>query len=800
MSIESIGGRWSRCVLRCVSFTGLLLASGWMAAAQDLPTAESQVSVGRRLPPTTQSISGFSTSINAGSNTVVNRGPAELRREIADKIRRFEESQAANDSSPDAQVTLIGHLRFLESVYAQQQLLAEQAGETQQRESVLNEQQTRFDMLGWNALQLNSFLDLEELRNKQDDVRFQNQLVNRTTRSTTSMLESVRDQHASNERQRRQLQEALQRETDSAKQQRLRQEIGVLALRSRIAEELTRLRTQQLEANRIEHAVNLRQIEFYDQAIPAAAKNIPFTQQALGLQLQRWEDEESQLRQLLAQQQQKLMIVNDAIQATQSGDAPSDRRAIDSISRRSGASNSPASDRQPAEQRLQEMRRTLHRNIALANDATTSILLLRQAWKFRYQVVNGLASHDEMRRLSGEADKFLARIHDEEIVLDTRTEETRLDAGIVQRNESHLPDRIKRVQDEIRRDWFRMAAKRRSLLRQAERMYGRLKVELLQQIGSDSPHRRLARLFPALGGWWHYELIAVDDKPITVGKLLSALILMATGILVARFVSGMVGRKMLPRFGIHQGASLALQTIAFYSLFAFFGLLTLELLNIPITVLTFFGGAAAIAVGFGAQNILNNFMSGLIILGEQPIRVGDLIEVDGVHGTVEQIGGRSTRLRTGTNLEMIIPNSKFLENSVTNLTLSSTELRTKVSVGVDYGSDLEVVSNLLRQCVDRHASVLEHPEPIVLFTEFGDNALQFEVHFWIHMRTVMDRERAESEIRKEVAREFRAHGVTVAFPQRDLHVDFRSPVEVHMPGSGPSLLPDRAMPTRKKSA
>ena len=136
---------------------------------------------------------------------------------------------------------------------------------------------------------------------------------------------------------------------------------------------------------------------------------------------------------------------------------------------------------------------------------------------------------------------------------------------------------------------------------------------------------------------------------------------------------------------------MAVQTIAFYLLVTICGFLTLDMLSIPLTVFTFLGGAAAIAVGFGSQNILNNFISGLIILGEQPIRIGDLVEIDGLHANIEHIGPRSTRVRTGSNLEIIVPNSRFLENNVTNWTLSNNEIRVCVSVGVSYGSPVDQV-------------------------------------------------------------------------------------------------------------
>ena len=160
-----------------------------------------------------------------------------------------------------------------------------------------------------------------------------------------------------------------------------------------------------------------------------------------------------------------------------------------------------------------------------------------------------------------------------------------------------------------------------------------------------------------------------------------------------------------------------------------FGFVSLELVNVPVTVFTFLGGAVAIGVGFGSQNILNNFISGLILLAEQPIRVGDLVDIGGLCGNVEKIGARSTRVKTGANLEIIVPNSKFLEDNVTNWTLSDTRMRTVVKVGVAYGSPTEDVAEILKQAVDQCPHALTEPEPIILFNDFGDNCTEFRGPF-----------------------------------------------------------------------
>jgi small-conductance mechanosensitive channel len=212
----------------------------------------------------------------------------------------------------------------------------------------------------------------------------------------------------------------------------------------------------------------------------------------------------------------------------------------------------------------------------------------------------------------------------------------------------------------------------------------------------------------------------------------------------------------------------------------FFSLFALKVVHVPLAAFAVLGGAVALGVGFGSQNIINNFISGLILHAERPVKVGDLIQLDDLYGIVEHIGARSTRVRTGSNLEIIVPNSTFLQNNVINFTLSSDKVRTFVEVGVVYGSPVVTVTQLLRRAVVETGRVSKDPPPIILFKDFGASALMFEIHFWIRMRTTMDRLQVESTVRFRIEELFNEEGITIAFPQQDLHLDTTSPLSVQM--------------------
>jgi small-conductance mechanosensitive channel len=232
--------------------------------------------------------------------------------------------------------------------------------------------------------------------------------------------------------------------------------------------------------------------------------------------------------------------------------------------------------------------------------------------------------------------------------------------------------------------------------------------------------------------------------------------------------------------GMDEGGALAVKKIIFYLLSIVILLYALHIVSIPLTLFTFLGGAIAIAIGFGAQNLLNNFISGVIILIERPIKPQDLVEVDGDLGRVANIGARCSTISLFSGVDILIPNSFFLEKKVINWTLSDKKNRTHVAVGVVYGSPVDQVMQFMEQTVKEHSRILEYPEPVTLFTEFGKNSLNFEIYFWIFMNNFMDRRVIESDVRKRIIELFNENGIVVAFPQRDVHLDTTKPLEVQV--------------------
>ncbi len=316
------------------------------------------------------------------------------------------------------------------------------------------------------------------------------------------------------------------------------------------------------------------------------------------------------------------------------------------------------------------------------------------------------------------------------------------------------------------------------------RLLQRLGAQLNMRADTRSLAERLDTVRVILGEAWSYELTSIDDESITVGKLFIVLLLLTLGLRLARILSRAIAQRLLPRLGVNPAAAAALESVIFYVAIVVVVLFALQVVNIPLTVFTFVGGAVAIGIGFGSQNIVNNFISGLILLAERPISVGDMVQVDGTLGTIDRIGPRSTRVRTFENTHVLIPNSYFLESRFVNWTLSDDVYRSKVSVGVAYGSKPRQVAKLLLEAAKGVPHIQTWPEPWVRFNDFGDNALLFSLQYFV--KPLSEVWAVDSEVRYRIEEILSEAGIDIAFPQRDLHFSNRDPLRIEVVSDKPA--------------
>ncbi len=263
--------------------------------------------------------------------------------------------------------------------------------------------------------------------------------------------------------------------------------------------------------------------------------------------------------------------------------------------------------------------------------------------------------------------------------------------------------------------------------------------------------------------------VSIGDLPISPVFLIKMFVFF----FLLRMISGMTRRimekRVLVRTSLNAGQQYAFALIASYLVFLFGLLIGLQWAGVNMGSLVILGGALGIGIGFGLQNIANNFVSGIVLLIERPIQVGDRVEVGDTNGDVVKIAARSTWIRTNDNVVMIIPNSEFINSHVTNWTANDRQVRFHIPLGVSYKSDPDVVREVLEEVADRHPDVLSTPPPEVVFTGFGDSSLDFVLHVWTITRVQYPRILA-SEIYFMIFKAFKERGIEIPFPQRDLHV------------------------------
>ncbi|SPD73889.1 putative MscS Mechanosensitive ion channel [uncultured Desulfobacterium sp.] len=410
-------------------------------------------------------------------------------------------------------------------------------------------------------------------------------------------------------------------------------------------------------------------------------------------------------------------------------------------------------------------------------------------WNLRYGLLKGGLKHEkiieEKTEFTGHA-KNLGRslgveqsyhntIQAQIVSLEKKASDKDLDPQI----KPHLDSQIEALKKLAERQFDYV-----STLLLTEQMDRRLLDEINSKLRQARLKQGLINITKKLNEIWNFELWVIDNRAVTVRKVFVALFILVTGIIASKYILRHVTNRLFSVVSLKENTAIAIQKMLAYFAYLVVLLLAFRIVNIPLTAFAFLGGAVAIGVGFGAQNLINNFISGFILMAERPINVGDLIEVEGILGKVEEIGARSTRVRTGENIHILVPNSSFLEKNITNWTLSDRNIRARVTVGIAYGAPVREAERLLLKAAHENNKVLKAPEPFVIFGDFGDNALIFHLYFWISVRRAVEKQQIESSIRFSIDELFREAGIVIAFPQRDIHLDTLQPLEFRLVKNG----------------
>jgi potassium efflux system protein len=269
-----------------------------------------------------------------------------------------------------------------------------------------------------------------------------------------------------------------------------------------------------------------------------------------------------------------------------------------------------------------------------------------------------------------------------------------------------------------------------------------------------------------------FALLSAD---IQIGAVSVSFTAILTGVVVfllvstgTRWVTSVVDKKLLKRTGLDTGERDSIMTLVNYAGVVTGILIALSIVGVGLSKLAIVAGALSVGIGFGLQTIVNNFVSGLILLFERPIKMGDWVVVPSGQGYVKHIGARATEIQTFDRASILVPNSELVSSAVQNWFYKGRLGRLRVAVGVSYGSDPEQVRDILLDCAKKHPSISSHPAASVRWTDFGESSLDFELRAFV--RNYDDAYAIVSDLRFAIFKAFKAAGVEIPFPQRDLHI------------------------------
>ncbi len=277
------------------------------------------------------------------------------------------------------------------------------------------------------------------------------------------------------------------------------------------------------------------------------------------------------------------------------------------------------------------------------------------------------------------------------------------------------------------------------------------------------------------------QVFTSGNLSITLWNLLYVFVFLTLLFYLSGKLRNWIVERLLVKTRMDYGNRQAIGSIFRYIVIAIGFLIILQSAGIDLSTVTILVGALGVGIGFGLQNITNNFVSGLIILFERPIKVGDRIEVGEISGDVIKISPRATTVLTNDNIAIIVPNSEFISSTVINWSYTNQDVRFNFPVGVSYGSNPEEVRRLLLEVAEENSGVLKNPAPDVLLQEFGDSSLNFILRVWTREHTTRPGV-LRSELNYAISKKFKEHGIEIPFPQRDIHIrsgiiELKTPVE-----------------------
>ncbi|WP_438481786.1 mechanosensitive ion channel domain-containing protein [Oleiharenicola lentus] len=684
----------------------------------------------------------------------------QVRREIVDaraRLAKLPDGKLDENALWLTQETAL--LERIDSVYLEQEAtlqhatdLAKEQAEVQQLSLNLSSPETTFKP-PYNLKLLN------QLYGERDYVERAGDTLKADIDNVTGELGDAREQLDAKNRARRTAREAVQTGSDLVKAQG---QLRLLELETRLAQETVWLKEKSLQTLKLQQSLLAPKKELIGPRLKWLRKNVAVA--------------EADVKAESAKREKRAAEIDAAMSAAKE-DADKASRLVIAVERRSGAEPNPAE----LESRRAD-RQTANYTLSVLAAQRERLVEMTELGEQRRKVLANTTTSQEMRQWAEENETELDRVEKE------RRQQIS-DFGKSRRELQALQQKLSGAENEARPAAWENERRQRvaawiALNERELREIGdlrterqRLKEEIGERVNLFSIRDATASTRENILAAWNYELFSVKDQPVRVKTIFGVILLVWLGHWLARRASDLIGSAVFHRMGMNVGRRAAWQTLSFYTFFLIVLLVAFNLFHLSFTQFSVMSGALAVGLGFGSQNLISNFISGIILLIERPVNQGDVIEIDGRQVTVERLGPRSTIVRSADNTHIVVPNSRLLEQPVVNWTLSDDVVRKRIRLGVAYDSPTRKVAELLDGVVKGIENVRKEPAPVVKFADFGENSLVFEIYFWV---ALCDPHDAEDELRHRIAETFAKEKIIMAFPQRDVHLETTKPLRVEL--------------------
>jgi len=276
--------------------------------------------------------------------------------------------------------------------------------------------------------------------------------------------------------------------------------------------------------------------------------------------------------------------------------------------------------------------------------------------------------------------------------------------------------------------------------------------------------------------FFRYAIFTINQTPVTLASIIIFVLIFVGFLIMAQLATRFFSKRVLSRLHVEEGIRYNLERVMRYTLVIIGAIVAFQFIGINLSSLAFIFGLLSVGIGFGLQNVTSNFVSGLILLFERPIKVGDRVTVGETEGDVVAINMRATTILSINNIAIIVPNSEFISSKVINWSYGDKKVRLNIDVGVSYTSDLDTVLSCIREVALENRKVLKNPEPIVNFVSFGDSSWNMTLRCWI--ANPKEHRQVTSDINCAIVRKFHENGVEIPYPQRDLHIRSAIPLAI----------------------